>query len=207
MPRISGETLQQHREHLRRRVFGAFAELMAERSFDAISMAAIAERAEVGRTAIYRHFPDKEAVVVAFASHETEEYLHRLRGVLAHAERPADRLRLYVRHHLAEGERFHMGLGPQLYGALGADSRQAIRQHVTAVEDVLRGILLGGVADGTFAIEDVEGTMSLLHACLSPRHLPAQTIESFVLRAVGAAGPGPQERAATSASSSSPSRP
>ena len=190
MPRISGETLQQHREQLQRRVFEAFADLMAERSFDAITMAAIAERADVGRTAIYHHFPDKESVVVAFASHETEEYLDRLREVLAEAEDPAQRLRLYIRYHLAEGERFHMGLGPQLYGVLGPDSRMAIRQHVVAVEDVLRGILVAGIEGRTFVIEDLDATMSLIHACLSPRHLPAQTIESFVLRAVGAAGPG-----------------
>src|SRR6478735_10106431 len=71
VPRISGDSLQEHREQLQRRVFEAFAELMAERSFDAISMAAIAERAEVGRTSIYHHFPDKDSAVVAFASHET----------------------------------------------------------------------------------------------------------------------------------------
>ena len=190
MPRISGDSLQEHREQLQRRVFTAFAELMAERSFDAVTMAAIAERADLGRTAIYHHFPDKESIVVAFASHETEEYLHRLRDVLAEAEDPAERLRLYIRYHLAEGERFHMGLGPQLYGVLGPDSRMAIRQHVVAVEDVLRGILVAGIEGRTFVIEDLDATMSLIHACLSPRHLPAQTIESFVLRAVGAAGPG-----------------
>ena len=48
-----------------------------------------------------------------------------------------------------------MGLGPQLYGVLGPDSRLAIRQHVVAVEDVLRGILEAGIADATFTIEDV----------------------------------------------------
>ena len=188
MPRISGESLQQHREQLQHRVYEAFAELMAERSYDAISMAAIAERAGVGRTAIYHHFPDKEAVVVAFASHETEEYLHLLRAVLNEAADPAARLRLYVRYHLDDADRFHMGLGRQLYGVIGPESREAIRQHVVAVEDVLRGILDAGVADGTFTVEDVEGVMSLIHACLSPRHLPPQTVETFVLRAVGAAG-------------------
>ena len=176
MPRISGETLQQHREQLQRRVFEAFAELMAERSYDAISMAALAERADVGRTAIYHHFPDKEAVVVAFASHETEEYLERLRAVLAEATDPVTRLRVYVRYQLDETHRFHMGLGPQLYGVLGPASRAAIREHVVAVEDVLRGILDAGVADGTFTVEDVDGAMSLIHACLSPRHLPPQTV-------------------------------
>ena len=80
-----------------------------------------------------------------------------------------------------------MGLGPQLYSFLGPDSRQAIREHVVAVEDVLHGILDAGIASGAFTIEDVPGTMSLIHACLSPRTLPEHTIESFVLRAVGAA--------------------
>lgn len=184
MPRISGDSLQEHREQLRRRVFTAFAELMAERSFDAVTMAAIAERADLGRTAIYHHFPDKESIVVAFASHETAEYVDRLHDALTGAAGPDERLRVYVRHHLAAGEQFHMGLGPQLYGFLGQDSRQAIREHVVAVEDVLRGILEAGVRDGSFAVEDLPGTMSLIHACLSPRHLSASTIESFVLRAV-----------------------
>ena len=188
VPRISGDSLQQHREQLQQRVFEAFAELMAERSFDAISMAAIAERAELGRTSIYHHFPDKESVVVAFASHETEQYLDHLLASLTEAEVPTDRLRLYISYQVAESERFHMGLGPQLYGVLGPESRQAIREHVVAVENVLQGILEAGIAAGEFQIEDVPGTMSLIHACLSPRDLPARTVETFVLRAVGAAG-------------------
>lgn len=183
MPRISGETLQQHREQLQRRVFAAFADLMAERSFDAITMAAIAERADVGRTTIYHHFPDKESVVVAFASHETEQYLARLRAALTEAETPTDKLRLYVRHQLAEGARFHMGLGTQLYGALGPESREAIREHVVAVEDVLRAILV------ELPVDDVDGTMSLIHACLGPRHLPPTTVERFVMQAVSPPSP------------------
>jgi AcrR family transcriptional regulator len=186
VPRISGDSLQQHREQLQQRVFEAFAELMAERSFDAISMAAIAERAELGRTSIYHHFPDKESVVVAFASHETEQYLTRLLAALTEAETPTERLRLYIDYQVAEGERFHMGLGPQLYGVLGPESRSAIREHVVAVEDVLRGILDAGIADGSFTIDDVDGTMSLIHACLGPRHLPSTTVERFVLQAVSA---------------------
>jgi AcrR family transcriptional regulator len=188
VPRISGDNLQQHREQLQRRVFDAFAELMAERTFDAISMALIAERAELGRTAIYHHFRDKEAVVVAFATHETERYVEQLRSALVDADDPVEQLRTYVRHHLAGGEQFHMGLGPQLYGILSPASRQAIREHVVAVEDVLREILTSGVRAGAFIVDDLDATMSLIHACLSPRHLPPGTIEAFVLGGVGAAG-------------------
>jgi AcrR family transcriptional regulator len=187
VPRITGDSLAEHREQLQRRVFDAFAALMSERSFDAVSMALIAERAEIGRTAIYHHFHDKEAVVVAFASHETAGYVDDLRAILGGTDDPAERLRTCVRHHLDAGERFHMGLGPSLYGVLSPDSRLAIREHVVAVEDVLRDILESGRARGAFSFEDTAATMSLIHACLSPRHLPSSTIESFVLRAVGAA--------------------
>ncbi|CNH53427.1 Putative regulatory protein%2C TetR [Mycobacterium tuberculosis] len=62
----------------------------------------------------------------------------------------------------------------------------AIREHVTAVEDVLREILTDGVSTGHFTVEDQAAAMSLIHACLSPRDLPAAEVERFVLRALGA---------------------
>ena len=45
-------------------------------------MADLASEAGIGRTAIYNHFADKDAVVVAFASAETNRYLARLNGAL-----------------------------------------------------------------------------------------------------------------------------
>ncbi|MEQ6902446.1 TetR/AcrR family transcriptional regulator [Nocardioides sp. YIM 152588] len=189
MPKIVGSSLADHREQVRQRIFDAFAEAMAERSFDAISMADLAQRAEIGRTAIYHHFPDREAVLVAFASHETDAYVDELTAAIAEADDPESMLRTYVRHHLAAGEKFHMGLGPSLAGHLSEDSRLEIRQHVRAVEDVLRGIVVAGRDAGAFRVEDVDATLSLVHACLNPRHLPPAAIEEFVLRAVGAGGP------------------
>lgn len=188
MPKISGATVAIHREQVRQHVFEAFAELMAERSFDAISMAQLAARAGLGRTAIYHHFPDKEAVVVAYASHETDRYVAELRAVLAEADDPVAQLTVYLRHQLRAGEQFHMGLGVQLVGMLGPGARLAIREHVVAVEDVLRSIIGAGVASGDFVVDDIEATMSLVHACLSPRHLPQDAIERFVLRGLGVAG-------------------
>lgn len=186
MPKISASSVEEHREQVQRRVFEAFATLMAEQSFDAITMAKLAAAADIGRTAIYHHFADKEAVIVAFASHETSRYIAGLRADLAGVDDPVERLAIYIRHQLNASEQFHMGLGPQLYGALSHDTMRAIREHVVAIEDVLREILTDGVASGQFAIEDQAATMSLIHACLGPRDLPASTIERFVLRALGA---------------------
>ncbi|MEE6168315.1 MULTISPECIES: TetR/AcrR family transcriptional regulator [unclassified Mycolicibacterium] len=187
MPRITAASVEEHRELVQQRVFDAFATLMADHSFDAITMAKLAAAAGIGRTAIYHHFADKEAVVVAFASHETNRYLDGLRAALTDVEDPAERLAVFIRHQLDAGQRFHMGFGPQLYGgALSTDTMLAIREHVVAVEDVLRAILADGVAAGRFAVDDESATISLIHACLAPRHLPTGAIESFILRAVGA---------------------
>ncbi len=179
--------MDEHREQVQRRVFEAFAVLMAEQSYDSITMAKLAAAAGIGRTAIYHHFPDKEAVVVAFASHETSRYLDGLRAALADVGDPAERLSVYIRHQLDAGRRFHMGLGSQLYGALSKETVVAIREHVAAVEDVLHEILTAGVAGGQFVIDDEAATMSLIHACLTPRGLATATIERFVLSALSTA--------------------
>ncbi|MGV0742425.1 TetR/AcrR family transcriptional regulator [Mycolicibacterium sp. XJ870] len=186
MPRISASSVEEHREQVQQRVFDAFATLMSDHSFDAITMAKLAAVAGIGRTAIYHHFADKEAVVVAFASHETSRYLDGLRAALAEAGDPVSRLAVYIRHQLDAGQQFHMGLGMQLYGALSEGTMLAIREHVVVVEDVLREILSDGVAVRQFVVEDEAATMSLIHACLAPRHLPVAAIERFVLRALGA---------------------
>lgn len=186
MPRIAAENVLEHRRLVRERIFAAFAELMAQGSYDAISMSKLAQRAGIGRTAIYHHFKDRDAVMVAFATHETSEYVASLQAQLAAYEQPADRLRIYVRNHLALGEKFHMGFGPQVYGGLPAEARQEIREHVVAVEQVLAEILEQGAEQGVFAVTDVDATLALVHAVLGTRHLPAEQIEEFVLRAVGA---------------------
>ncbi|MFT4083346.1 MAG: TetR/AcrR family transcriptional regulator [Nocardioides sp.] len=185
MPKIAAASVAEHRAAVRRRIFEAFAELMASSSYDAITMAQLAERSGLGRTAIYHHFHDKDAVVVAFATEETSRYLEALRGLLASTSDPAERLRIYLRNHLDSGERFHMGLGPQLYGILPNESKRAIHEHVVAVEEVLRDILQAGVDRGQFVIDDLDATTSLIHACLGSARLPAASVERFILRAVG----------------------
>ncbi len=186
MPKISAESLGEHRAQVQQRIFDAFSQLMSEHSFDAISMAQIAARAGLGRTAIYHHFPDREAVVVAFASHETNKYIERLTENLAVADDPVEKMRRYVRHNLETGEQFHVGLAPKLYGHLSPQSLAAIREHVIAIELVLAEILRSGLASGQFTYADEAATMTLVHACLGPRHLPHEVTEDFLLRALGA---------------------
>lgn len=186
VPKIIGGSLGEHREQTRRRVFDALTSLLADKTFESIPMAELAASAGIGRTAIYNHFPNKESIVVAFATDETSRYLERLDQALDRVERPSDRLRAYVQQHLEMVDEFHFGLGPELYGMLSPAAAMEIRDHVVAVEQVLRDILEAGCADGSFVIKDLATTIVLVHSCLQPRSIDAVVVADFVVRAVSA---------------------
>lgn len=160
--------------------------LLDQHSFEAISMADLAAEAGIGRTSIYNHFADKEAIIVGFAASETSRYLDRLNEVLAGVEGPTQQLAAYVRHHIETQGEQHFGFGPEINSRLSKASLIEIREHVVAVEGVVRGILAAGEAAGEFRVDDVDASVVLIHACLQPRHLSADSVADFVVRAVSA---------------------
>lgn len=143
--------------------------LLDQHAFEAISMADLAAEAGVGRTAIYNHFADKEAIIVGFAASETSRYLDRLNDVLTKVEGPTQQLTAYVRHHIETQGEQHFGFGPEINSQLSRATLVEIRDHVVAVEGVVRGILADGVAAGEFRIDDMDASVALIHACLQPR--------------------------------------
>ena len=195
MPKIIGGSLHEHREQTRQRLYAALSELMAERGFDAISLADIAAAAGVGRTAVYNHFADKESLLLGFISHETEQYLATLEAALAGVGDPVEQLRTYVRQQTQLKRVFHLAPGPDLRTVLSRGTQQRLREHVVGVEGILRRILVSGIDAGVFPAQDIDTTVPLVHACLSGRGVPddgpgrdqaVQATETFVLRAVGA---------------------
>lgn len=201
MPKIIGGSLQEHRRQTRRRLFDALGTLMAERGFDAITFSDIAATAGVGRTAVYNHFPDKEALLLGFVTHETEQYVARLEDALAEVDDPVEQLRTYVRMQVTLRPAYHLP-GPDVRSVLSPAAAARMREHAALVEQVLRRILVAGMTAGAFAPQDVAATVPLVNACLVGRGLPTaegpdrdHAIEAtvqFVLRAVGASWtPGP----------------
>ncbi|GEA80260.1 TetR/AcrR family transcriptional regulator [Cellulomonas sp. CW35] len=194
MPKIIGGSLHEHREQTRQKLFAALSTLMAERGFDAITLAEIAQAAGVGRTAVYNHFPDKEALLVGFITNETEEYAATLQRALDDLDDPVERLRTYVSQQIQLKRIYHLAPGPELRSVLSRQTQARVREHVVVVERILREILSDGIASGVFPDQDLDTTVPLVNACLSGRGVPddgpereraiVQT-ESFVLRAVG----------------------
>ncbi len=195
MPKIIGGSLHEHREQTRLRLFGALSQLMAERGFDAITLADIAQQAGVGRTAVYNHFADKESMLVGFIMHETEQYVSALEAEISDVDDPTEQLRAYVRAQCVLKRDYHLAPGPDLRSVLSRSTQQRVREHVVLVESMLRRILAAGIDSGEFPAQDLGTTVSLVNACLSSRALPEDPVEReraiestvlFVLRAVGA---------------------
>ncbi len=197
MPKIIGATLHEHRTRTRERLFAALSELMAERGFDAISLADIAAAAGIGRTAVYNHVADKESLLLEFIAHETAGYVTTLEAALVGVDDPVEQLRTYVRHQAQLTRVFHLAPGPDLRTVLSRGTQARLREHVVGVEAVLRRILEHGIASGVLPPQDIDTIVPLVHACLSGRGVPdgpgrdqaVRATEAFVLRAVGAPVP------------------
>ncbi|WP_066583728.1 TetR/AcrR family transcriptional regulator [Cellulomonas timonensis] len=196
MPKIIGGSLHEHREQTRHKLFAALSTLMEERGFDAITLADIAAAAGVGRTAVYNHFPDKESLLVAFITDETEQYVATLERSLEDIDDPTDQLRAYVFAQAQLKRVYHLAPGPDLRSVLSRATQQRVREHVMLVEQILRRILRAGIDAGEFAEQDIDTTVPLVNACLSSRSVPEadgpardralDSTVTFVLRAVGA---------------------
>lgn len=194
MPKIIGSSLAEHREQVRTKLFTALSELMTETGFDTVSMADIAARAGVGRTSVYNHFSDKEAVLLGFIEHETEQYVRALAQSLQHVHDPEEQLRVYVREQINLKSVYHLAPGPDLRTVVSSGTQRRLREHVQQVTELLSSILRQGVESGRLPEQNIEAVVPLINACLSGRIHPdagperdqaIAATETFVLRAVG----------------------
>jgi AcrR family transcriptional regulator len=105
--------------HNRERILRVAYEMFAE-STDA-SLNSIAKQAGVGAGTLYRHFPTREALILAVYRHEVQALVDSVAQVLAEHE-PLDALRIWFER-LADYVRIKHGLGEAL--------------HTVAVQDVV----------------------------------------------------------------------
>jgi AcrR family transcriptional regulator len=105
---------QRNREHILRIAHDALAES------GATSLNEIAKRAGVGPGTLYRHFPTREALILAVYQHDIERLVDSVPRVLA-ANAPLDAFRRWFRT-LADYVRVKHGLGEALYSAAVQDA-------------------------------------------------------------------------------------
>ena len=195
MPKIIGESLASHRELTRARLFEALGSLMGEQSFESITMSQIAERACVGRTAVYNHFADKEVLLLAYMREVTGEFARVLTQRLEAEPDPLMRLRIYIRSHLQMIGRYHVKAGMGLRRHMSGQGASHLHDHAGVVGEVLIGILDEAMERGLIAEQNTLGAVHLIHATLQGQHLPQDPehresaltlVETFILRGLGA---------------------
>ena len=103
-----------NREHILETAHDAFAENSGA------SMNAIAKRAGVGPGTLYRHFPTREALVLAVYRHDVQRLLDSVGKEIADHE-PLDAFRIWFRR-LAAFNRVKKGLGEALHTAAMQDA-------------------------------------------------------------------------------------
>ena len=195
MPKIIGESLASHRELTRARLFEALGSLMGEQSFESITMSQIAERAGVGRTAVYNHFADKEVLLLAYMREVTGEFARVLTQRLEAEPDPLMRLRIYIRSHLQMIGRYHVKAGMGLRRQMSGQGASHLHDHAGLVGEVLIGILDEAMECGQIAEQNTLGAVHLIHATLQGQRLPQDPehresaltlVETFILRGLGA---------------------
>ena len=195
MPQIIGESLASHRELTRARLFEALGSLMGEQSFESITMSQIAERAGVGRTAVYNHFADKEVLLLAYMREVTSEFARVLTQRLEAEPDPLMRLRIYIRSHLQMVGRYHVKAGMGLRRQMSGQGASHLHDHAGLVGEVLIGILDEAMERGLIAEQNTLGAVHLIHATLQGQRLPKDPehresalalVETFILRGLGA---------------------
>lgn len=198
MPKIIGGSLEEHRERTREKIFRALEELLEQDAFERITFSRIATAAQVGRTAMYNHFPDKEALLVEYAMHQTAGFVDALREDLSRIDSPLEAIRVYVRRQLELHITFHMPSHGKA-ATLDPDTAKRLREHVVVIENVLRSILRDGIDRGDFRPDlDIDATVRILNSLLvsqaGARRVDDGALEAFILSGLGApteAAPAP----------------
>ncbi|MDQ4118981.1 MAG: TetR/AcrR family transcriptional regulator [Actinomycetota bacterium] len=167
MPKVIGGSLVAHRDEVRSRVFAALREQLYERGFESITLTGVASGAGIGRSSIYNHFPDRQALLVAFVEQEAERYVAELDAALAHAPTPVERLAVFARMQLRRLAEFHLPPGQALAGALDPAAYRRVAAHADPISGRLERIVADGVAAGEMAADGAGGDVTVLVAMVS----------------------------------------
>jgi len=140
-------------EGTRATLLRAAGQLLEREGIDAVTLRAVGARAGVSRTAPYRHFADKEALLSAVAAAD----LYRLRDALAAAADGArDALarleamtQAYVRFALAEPEHYRLMFGGAQHKREHADMQQAGKAALEVLVGAVAHAQQAGALPGT----------------------------------------------------------
>ncbi|MBY8850720.1 helix-turn-helix domain-containing protein [Saccharothrix longispora] len=100
MPRISADTLAQHRANRLRALLDAGRDIVAEEGADALTLASLARRVGLSRPSLYEYFRSREELVAAIVSDELPDWARRLADAVRAVEGVPAKVEAYLRTEL-----------------------------------------------------------------------------------------------------------
>ena len=149
MPSLWAGTLDEHRSLVLGSLLDAFGDLVRERGIEQTTLAAVAERAGIARSAVYNYVHDKHGLLLAHACRDIDIAAARLRERMGPDLPPADRLSRYVAASF-EGFRSAAAAGDVML-ALDREQQKTLLAHLEPVRELLAVLIADGLDDGTFA--------------------------------------------------------
>ena len=144
VPRLWDATIDAHRRAVRDATLDVAAGLVAKHGLRAVTMSQIAAGAGIGRATLYKYFPDVESILVAWHERQLGSHLAQLTDLRDGAEDPTKALESVLEEYaLIRHEHDRTELASLLHRG------QHIARASDQLTDLIRGILVEGVEDGT----------------------------------------------------------
>ncbi len=148
MPRISAPTIAEHVARQEAAILDAAADLFAERGVVGTEMADIAEAVGIARSSLYRYFPDKDHILLAWFERELDPVIEHCRAIVSGPGDVHRRLRRWLdfqldflsapEHQLAPRVAREVGaVSPEVQRELGAGHARLYRTLSQLVVEVL----------------------------------------------------------------------
>lgn len=141
-------------ERTYRSLMQAFTELLEEGSYDAVTVAALCERAMIRRTTFYKHFADKDEFFAFYLKSIRDEFEQRLGGLGACPHRTRNKLMLKeLLRFLREHERLTCNavnssnpapLFDALCEVICNDNLRCLKEEAGAADPEMRAAFLSG---------------------------------------------------------------
>jgi AcrR family transcriptional regulator len=144
-------------------IIDAAQSLFGIHGFEKVSMNEIADELRMSKASLYYYFPDKESLCKAVLEKEKGEFIQNISAMIEKIAEPDKMLREYSVMRLNYLRRFLnlSSIRQETFSALRPVFREVLKIFRSKEEEIVNRILLKGMQERLFYIEDVDQTASL----------------------------------------------
>jgi AcrR family transcriptional regulator len=171
MPKLWSETIDTHRQAVRKATLDTTAALVAEHGLASVSMSKIAEMTGIGRATLYKYFPDVEAILNAWHERQVSSHLQHLTQTRDKTEEADKRLEAVLEAFALVSHELH---NSELANLLHRGDHVVRAHH--QLNALIRDLLAEGVKSGQIRndIAPQELASFCLHALTAASNLPTK---------------------------------